>query len=86
MHRVVLAPRARLELQRALESDLDQQDGRGPAAASPYRPERLKGHLYRLRAGQYRIVYAVLDRERLVVALKVATENGATPALPRDLS
>ena len=72
MHRVELAPRARRELQRALESGPDRQDGRRGPAASPSRPERLKGPLYRLRAGRYRIVYAVLDREQLVVALKVA--------------
>ena len=86
MHRVELAPRARRELERALESDLVPQDGRGPAATSTSRPEKLKGPLYRLRAGHYRIVYAVFDRERLVVALKVARENAATPSLPQNLS
>ncbi len=75
MHRVELAPRARRDLQRALEAGAGQQDG-GPVDASRSPPERLKGHLYRLRAGQYRIVYAVFDRERLVVALKVTRENG----------
>ena len=87
MHRVELAPRARRDLQRALETRPDQEDGRrGPAAASTSRPEKLKGPLYRLRAGHYRIVYAVFDRERLVVALKVARENAATPSLPQNLS
>ena len=80
MHRVELAPRARRELQRALESGPDRQDGRRGPAASPSRPERLKGPLYRLRAGRYRIVYAVLDREQLVVALKVARRDEDRPA------
>ena len=84
MHRVELAPRARRELERALESDLVPQDGRGPAAASTSRPEKLKGPLYRLRAGHYRIVYAVFDRERLVVALKVARDSTAARELHQD--
>ena len=33
---------------------------------------RLKGSLYSLSVGSYRIVYALLDREHLVVALKIA--------------
>lgn len=37
-------------------------------------------HLYRIREGDYRIVYAIRDRDLLVLAIK----NGARTEVPRS--
>jgi len=46
---------------------------------------KLKGSLYRLRIGPYRVIYAVSDREELVVALKIARREKDTYARLEDL-
>ena len=80
MHRLELAPRAQRELEQALE--LARGAPLAPDTAVPVgSPIRLKGPLYSLSVGSYRIVYAVLDREQLVVALKIA--RGEEDGRPR---
>jgi mRNA interferase RelE/StbE len=39
---------------------------------------KLTGELYRIRQGQYRIIYGVFDREIVVVVCKVARRTEAT--------
>ena len=50
---------------------------------SPHPPgtTKLKGldHLYRVREGDYRIIYAIRDKDLLVLAIK----NGARTGVPR---
>lgn len=81
MYRVEIASRAQRELKRIREPERERI---GAALASlgheprPAGAVKLKGPLYRLRVGSYRIVYAVSDHDRLVVALKIARREKDT--------
>lgn len=44
----------------------------------PHRCQHLQDELFRVRAGQYRIVYAVFDDEVIVVVCKVARRTERT--------
>lgn len=81
MHRVELASRAQRELRRVRELDRERIDAALARLAEEPRPSgsvKLKGALYRLRVGPYRIIYTVSDREKLVVALKIARREKDT--------
>ena len=81
MYRVELASRAQRELERLREPDRGRiaaalaKLGRDPR---PTGSVKLKGPLYRVRVGPYRIIYAVSDAEELVVAVKVARREKDT--------
>ncbi len=75
MYRVELASRAQRELRRVRESDRERIGAALAMLAREPRPSgsvKLRGPLYRLRVGRYRIIYAVSDREEQVIALKIA--------------
>jgi mRNA interferase RelE/StbE len=81
VHRVELASRAQRELNRVPESDRRRISAALARLAEDSRPSgtaKLKGNLYRLRIGPYRVIYAVSDREELVVALKIARREKDT--------
>ncbi len=74
MYRVELKPRAQRELDRLPGSD----QGRILAAllrlADQPRPRqsvKLIGAIYRLRVGAFRVIYAVFDRDQLVLVGKI---------------
>ncbi len=75
MYRVELASRAQRELRRVRESERERIGTALARLAREPRPSgsvKLRGPLYRLRVGSYRIIYAVSDREEQVIALKIA--------------
>ena len=81
MYRVELASRAQRELRRVRGSDRERIGVALAMLAREPRPSgsvKLKGPLYRLRVGSYRIIYAVSDREEQVVALKIARREKDT--------
>ena len=81
MYSVELASRAQRELRRVSESDRTRIAAALTALEDEPRPGgavKLKGALHRLRVGRYRIIYAVSDREKLVVALKIARREKDT--------
>ena len=81
MYRVELASRARRELRRVRESDRERIAAALARLAREPQPSgslKLRGSLYRLRVGPYRIIYAVSDREEQVVALKIARREKDT--------
>ena len=74
MYRVDLAARAQRELRRTGGPFRERIAAAMAALADDPRPRgtaKLKGNLYRLRVGPYRIIYAVSDREQKVLALKI---------------
>jgi len=88
VYRVELASRAQRELKRVPESDRERIAAAVASLAEEPRPSgsvKLKGSLYRLRIGPYRVIYAVSDREELVVALKIARREKDTYARLEDL-
>ncbi|MDO8611711.1 MAG: type II toxin-antitoxin system RelE/ParE family toxin [Dehalococcoidia bacterium] len=81
MYRVELAPRARRELRRVGEPDKSRLATALSKLAREPRPAgslKLKGPIYRLRVGSYRIIYAVSDHDESVVALKIARREKDT--------
>lgn len=81
MYRVELASRAQRELRRVPDSDRRRISGALARLAEEPRPigsVKLKGPLYRLRVGPYRVIYAVSDHEESVVALKIARREKDT--------
>ena len=75
MYGVKLAPRARRELRRVGEPDKSRLATALSKLSREPRPAgslKLKGPIYRLRVGSYRIIYAVSDHDESVVALKIA--------------
>ena len=81
MYRVELASRAQRELRRFPEAVRDRISAALARLASDPRPAgsvKLKGHLYRLRVGTYRVIYAVSDRDQRVIALKIARREKDT--------
>ena len=81
MYGVKLAPRARRELRRVGEPDKSRLATALSKLAREPRPAgslKLKGPIYRLRVGSYRIIYAVSHLEQTVVALKIARREKDT--------
>jgi mRNA interferase RelE/StbE len=81
VYRVELAPRARRELRRVGEPDKSRLATALSKLAREPRPAgslKLKGPIYRLRVGSYRIIYAVSDHDESVVALKIARREKDT--------
>jgi mRNA interferase RelE/StbE len=75
-HRIELSPAAARQLKKIDRAILPQIAAKIDSLASDPRPrncEKLSGYegLYRVRVGDYRIIYAVEDRLVLVVVLKV---------------
>jgi mRNA interferase RelE/StbE len=75
-HRIELCPAATRQLKKIDRSILPQKAAKIDSLGDNPRPrncEKLSGYegLYRVRVGDYRIIYAVEDRLVLVVVLKV---------------
>ena len=75
MYRVELTPRARRELDTVPARDFQRVDRAILGLMENSRPpgvRKLRGSIYRLRTGRWRIIYAVLDTEQVVIVGKVA--------------
>ncbi len=80
-YRLELSPRAKRELDgvpHVLFRKVDtaiwalRQDPR------PFGCVKLKGPIHRIRIGRWRVIYAVFDRDQLVLVLKVAQRSEST--------
>ena len=81
MYRVELRPRAQREFDRLPSGDQARILGALVPLADQPRPRRstkLTGSIYRLRAGPFRIIYAVFDRHQLVLVGKIARREKDT--------
>ena len=81
MYRVELKPRAQRELDRLSGAD----QGRILAALlglgdepRPNQSAKLSGPVYRLRVGPFRVIYAIFDRDQLVLVGKIARRQKDT--------
>jgi mRNA interferase RelE/StbE len=75
VYRVELTTRARRELDAVPAGDFERIDRAIlRLRENPRLPgvRKLRGSIYRLRVGRWRIIYAVLDREQVVVVGKIA--------------
>ena len=75
MYRVELTSRAQRELDDIAESELERILIAIRKLEENPRPQgvrKLGGPIYRIRVGDWRVVYAVFDKDRLVIIGKVA--------------
>ena len=81
MYRVELKPRAQREFDRLPSGDQGRVLTALVALADQPRPRqsvKLTGSIYRLRVGPLRIIYAVFDRDQLVLVGKIARREKDT--------
>ena len=78
MYRVKLTARAQRELDKVSAEDLARivvalrQLGDNPR---PSGAKKLRASIYRVRVGDWRIIYAILDRENLVIVGKIVRRS-----------
>ncbi len=88
MYQVKLTPRAQRQLDKLPVEDLGrivvalQQLGDNPR---PSGTKKLKGHIYRTRTGDWRIIYAVFDKDNLIIVGKIARRSKDTYDRMKDL-
>lgn len=88
MYRVELKPRAQRELDRLPRSDQERILARLITLSDDPRPRqslKLRGNMYRLRVGAFRVIYAVFDRDPLVIVGKVTRREKDTYDRLEDL-
>lgn len=81
MYHVEVAARAQRELRRTGEPSRERIAVALAALVDDPRPRgtaKLKGDLYRLRVGPYRVIYAISDREETIMVLKIARREKDT--------
>jgi mRNA interferase RelE/StbE len=81
VYRRELTKRAQRDLDKLCDDDLE----RVVAAVwglrenpRPHGAKKIRGPIYRIRVGDWRIVYAVFDKDRLVIVGKVARRSKRT--------
>ena len=80
-YRVTLSSRAKRELDGAPQELFRKLDTAIWALRETPRPigyVKLKGPIHRIRVGRWRVIYAVFDRDQLVIILKVAQRTEQT--------
>lgn len=80
-YRLLIKPSAVREIERLPKRDRRRVVAMVHALAADPRPrgaEKLSGHeLYRVRQGDYRVVYEIQDRDRSIVVVRVAHRRDA---------
>jgi len=88
MYQVKLTSRAQRQLDKLHSEDLGrivaaiQQLGDNPRPAGT---KKLRGPIYRIRVGDWRIIYAVFEKDNLIIIGKVARRSKDTYDRMRDL-
>ena len=78
MYKITMTPKAKKELDKLPLKDFRRLDKAIWALAQNPRPrgvKKLRGPHYRIRVGNWRVVYAVFDRDQLVIVGKVARRS-----------
>ena len=81
LYEVLLEPRAQKELDKVPSEVFSKIDAAILALAKNPRPfgtKKLDEKLHRIRVGDWRVLYAVLDKEARVVVLRIARRNEKT--------
>ena len=88
MYRLELTSQAQRQLDKLSVADLKRiiatiqqlRDNPRPSGA-----KKLRGPIYRMRVGDWRIVYAIFDRDNLIVVGKIARRSKDTYRRMKDL-
>jgi mRNA interferase RelE/StbE len=81
MYEIEITHRAKRELDKLPLKDFKQIDTVIWALTKEPRPQgvkKLKKAIYRIRTGDWRIIYTVFDKDKLVIVGKVARRSGRT--------
>lgn len=81
MYRVELTPRAQHELDKLDKVEFERIVAAIRALECDPRPlgaRKLRGPIYRIRIGAWRIIYAVFDKDRLVIVGKITRRSEDT--------
>lgn len=81
MYRLELTPRARRELDKLQGAEFDRVLGTAQGLREDPKPagmRKLRGPIRRVRSGDWRVIYAVFDKDQLIVVGKVAKWAGGT--------
>ena len=88
MYQLELTSRAQGQLDKLAAEDLGrivaalQQLGGNPR---PSGAKKLRGSIHRIRVGDWRIIYAVLDKDNLIIVGKIARREKDTDDRIKDL-
>lgn len=88
MYQVKLTSRAQRELDKLPAKDLEQIVAairQLPDNPRPLGTKKLRGYIYRIRVGDWRIIYAVFDKDNLIVVGKIARRSEDTYDKVKDL-
>jgi len=75
MYEVELTKRAYREFNKLSSADQDRIETEFDRLGANPRPpgtRKIRGNIYRIRSGDWRIIYAVFDKDRLVLVGKIA--------------
>ena len=81
MYHLELTPRAQRDLDKLRSEDLKRVVAaiRGlKGTPRPREVKKIRGPIYRIRVGDWRVVYAVFDKDQLVIVGKVARRSERT--------
>jgi mRNA interferase RelE/StbE len=81
VYRRELTKRAQRDLDKLCDGDLERVVGAIRGLGENPRPpgaKKIRGPIYRIRVGDWRIVYAVFDKDQLVIVGKVARRSERT--------
>ena len=81
MYEIIMSPKVKKWLDKLSEKEFKRVDTAIWSLAHNPRPRRgkkLKGPIHRIRTGNWRIIYAVFDKEQLVIIGKVIRRSEDT--------
>lgn len=81
MYKITMTPKAKKELDKLPLKDFKRLDKSIWALTQDPRPrgiKKLRGPNYRIRVGNWRVIYAVFDRDQLVIVGKVVRRSKRT--------
>ena len=88
MYQLKLTSRAQRQLDRFPAEDLGRIVSALQQLLGNPRPsgtKKLRGSIYRIRAGEWRIIYAVFDKDKLIIVGKIARRSEDTYDRVKDL-
>ena len=88
MYRLKLTSQAQRQLDKLPAEDLGRVVGAIQQLGDNPRPsgsKKLRGPIYRIRVGDWRIIYAVFDKDNLIIVGKIARRSKDTYDRMKDL-
>ena len=88
MYEVIFTRRAHHDYDKLSPADLDRIDATFDRLKNSPRPpgtKKIRGNIYRIRIGNWRIIYAVFNKDKLVIIGKIVRRSEDTYDRVKDL-